>query len=123
MRFRCHGSEAYGLPTVESVHFCTRRDWSAHESVRDRDELLQQYLDDARCLDDEIVENAIAAAISVETSTKTELEALRPPSKLDRALEQVRDEIGRVFPALAPEDVKKVQNRLRNSGKFIKLFR
>lgn len=51
-----------------------------------------------------------------------ELEHLRPKSKLERSLEEIRAELAKVAPQLEPEKVEKLTNRLKNNGKFKKLF-
>lgn len=99
-------------------------DWSdALGGKKKFDELIRQYLDEAQWIDDEIVENATAKGVDVALATPSELEGLRPPSRLDRALDEIRAELVRVMPAVVADDVRRLQNRLRNSRKFLKLFK
>jgi hypothetical protein len=99
-------------------------DWQDQEGGRRRfEELIKEYLNEARWLDDEIVEQAKVQGVDVAQSTPEALETLRPPSKLDRALDEINAELSRVAPALALDDLTKLRNRLRNNGKFSKLLR
>jgi hypothetical protein len=100
------------------------RDWSDIEGGKKKfEELIRQYLDDAQWIDDEILEQAAAQGVEVANAAPAALEALRPPSRLDRALAEIQTELVRVAPGVGADDVRKLQNRLRNSGKFIKLFK
>lgn len=99
-------------------------DWGDVDGGKKRaQDLVAQYLDEARWIDDELVEEAIASGVDLTSTSDEALEAFRPPSRLDRAVEEVSAELARVIPAVNPADVKKVQNRLRSNAKFRKLFR
>jgi hypothetical protein len=99
-------------------------DWGDTEDGKQRfDELIRQYMGETRWLDDEIVNTAQQQGINVTTATHEQLEALRPPSHLDRAIEEVRAELRRVAPESSPDAINKLGNRLRNNGKFTKLLR
>ena len=86
-------------------------------------ELIQDYLGDAKWLDDEIVSEAKRTGVDISQAPPELLQSLRPPSKLDRALGVVQGAISKVAPDLSPTDVKKVENLLRNNGTFTKLLK
>lgn len=85
-------------------------------------EVIRQVVDDVRWIDDEIVDVASAKGIDVSIVSLDELEAFRPPSHLERALLEVHAELSRVAPDLSEDKATKLANRLRNNGKFKKLF-
>lgn len=87
------------------------------------DGLISQYISEARWIDDEVVTQAIAQGVNVAQVSPESLEALRPISRLERALQEVQAELSRIAPELSTEAAPKLLNRLRNSGKFIKLFK
>ena len=85
--------------------------------------LIDKYLNVPRWIDDEIVRLASLREVDLTVASTDTLDALRPPSKTELALGELAVEMGKVSPAFDPETLKKLQNRLRNSGKFKKLFR
>jgi hypothetical protein len=87
------------------------------------DSLISQYISEARWIDDEIVERAKADGIDLALASPVSLEALRPPSKIEKALTELEEELKKIVPDFEPANLVKVKNRLRNSGKFIKLFK
>jgi hypothetical protein len=99
-------------------------DWSDTLNRKGRfEEFVQQYLGEIRWLDDEIIDAAQKQGIDIANEANERLEELRPPSPLDRAIAEVKSELDRIAPDFPDEMVKKLGNRLRNSGKFTKLFR
>jgi hypothetical protein len=99
-------------------------DWNDKEGgKKTSDSLITQYISEARWIDDEIVERAKAGGVDLSLATPESLEAFRPPSKMERALSEVEEELKRIVPDFDPASLTKVKNRLRNSGKFIKLFK
>jgi hypothetical protein len=98
-------------------------DWADKGKERDFEELIAQYLREAQWIDEEILAAAKEKKIDLANATLETLETLRPPSRLERALGEVQVELSKVAPELDPEKIKKLQNRLRNSGKFTKLFK
>ena len=99
-------------------------DWSDKKSSKEAsDSLISQYIGEARWIDDEIVERAKAEGIDLTLAAPESLEALRPPSKIERALIELEDELKKIVPDFDPVNLNKVKNRLRNSGKFLKLFK
>jgi len=100
------------------------QDWQDKEGGKKQfDQLIQGYLADAKWIDDEIVAAARDTGVDISESTPEFLEGLRPPSRLERALEIVRTELGKVAPDLSSTDVQKVENVLRNHGSFTKLLK
>lgn len=99
-------------------------DWGESEERRKRFEgLIRQFMDDARWVDDEIVDSARRRGVDVSAATPEALEELRPPSRKERAIQEIQAELLRVAPAFPQDTVAKVGNRLRNNGKFARLFR
>jgi hypothetical protein len=99
-------------------------DWTDKLGGKERSEaLIDKYLNVPRWIDDEIVRLASVKEVDLTVASTETLEALRPPSKTELALQELAAEIGKVSPAFDPETLVKLQNRLRNSGKFKKLFR
>lgn len=74
-------------------------------------------------IEDVLISEANRLDISLETATLADLERLRPPPVLERALDEIQSQIEKIIPSIGPQDLRKIQNRLRNSGKFAKLFR
>jgi len=107
------------------------RDWDDdHIGRQTADELLGGILkENVEWIDDEIVVEADARAINVAALDQPARELLRPPSALERALQEVEGEVKRIAARLPAEqqwpnaEVTKVVNRLRNNGKFKKLLR
>lgn len=87
------------------------------------DALIRQYIAEARWVEDEIVDRAKKDGIDLAAASPESLEALRPPSKIERALSELEEELKRVAPEFDASTVTKLKNRLRNNGKFIKLFK
>ncbi|GMV22741.1 MAG: hypothetical protein AMXMBFR57_26900 [Acidimicrobiia bacterium] len=85
--------------------------------------LVNQHLGEARWIDDEIVEQAKAQNVDLATATVDALESLRPPSRLERALTEVRTEILKVAPEFELGLLDKTLNRLRNNGRFRALLK
>lgn len=87
------------------------------------EELIKEQIGDVKWIEDEVFERAKVEGIDLALASPEALNALRPPSKLDRALEEIDSELRRVDPGMSDEIVTKIKNRLRNNGKFAKLFR
>ena len=79
-------------------------------------------MSEVRWVDDEIIDEVRAWGMEIEDASDVALEALRPRRPIDRAADVARDELIRVMPGLPEDALVKFQNRLRNSGKFRKLF-
>lgn len=71
---------------------------------------------------DTLIQAAFAKGLDLATLTSEQFDALRPRSAPDRAIDEVRHELAKVAPALDGETVEKFLNRLKNNGKFRKLF-
>lgn len=100
------------------------QDWQEEKAGRKRlDKMIRLYLADAEWLDGEIVSEAERAGISISRETLESLEEHRPPSRLERALDEVQFEIRKVAPGLSEADVKRLVNLLRNNGTFTKLLK
>jgi hypothetical protein len=99
------------------------KDWDDFDDgKRIADALISQYINEVRWIDDEIVDRAHQEGVDISVATDAQLEALRPPSRLERALDEARSELAKVAPNIPEEVLRKFQNRLRNSGRFKKLF-
>lgn len=102
-------------------------DWEDVPGGKDAlDALVEQYVNDVnvRWIDDDIIDQAQQQGIDISQATEAALEGLRPKSRLERATDEVAVELGKITRDVPfPEDaVRKLQNRLRNNGKFKKLF-
>ena len=96
-------------------------DWSDHAGGATRlKELTRQLLGEIRWVDDEVLQAAISRQVDIATTTDQELEALRGPTPLEKAVGEVERELRRVVPDVGDELVQKLGNRLRNNGKFMK---
>jgi hypothetical protein len=73
-------------------------------------------------IEDILIQEAKANDIELDSATADELEQLRPPAPLERALAEIVVELRKVSPEMESGDIEKLQNRLKNSGKFRKLF-
>jgi hypothetical protein len=99
------------------------KDWDDVEGGKKAvDALISQYINEVRWIDDEIVERAREQGVDLEHASDDRLKSLRPPSLMERALEEARAELTRVAPTIPQDVLAKFQNRLRNSGRFKKLF-
>jgi hypothetical protein len=105
------------------------RDWGEIEGgKRQLDSLVSDYLDEQTSdesltwLDDELIREAIERKIDLKEVSFQELEQYRPKSRHEQSLDQIRQELLRVAPEIDAEKVDKLTNRLRNNGKFKKLF-
>jgi hypothetical protein len=105
------------------------RDWNDWEGGQKKMEsLLITYAEEQiaglgpKWIDDELISSALAENINLQEVTPGALEHLRPKSKLERSLDEVRTELIKVARELEPEKVEKLINRLKNNGKFKKLF-
>ena len=106
-------------------------DWSDHEGGEERiTELLKEYIAPKKAqntsygiewIDDQIADQAYSKKVSLD-SPMEELERLRPEPVIERALNVISSEITSVFSDTREEEIKKLKNRLRNNGKFIKLL-
>jgi hypothetical protein len=85
-------------------------------------ELITKCISELTWIDDEIVDEVRAWNCEVGEASMESLEFLRPPSRLERALTEVHAEVNRIDPEFSAENLRKLQNRLRNNGKFKKLF-
>lgn len=99
-------------------------DWADHKGGQKAfDDLVRQFTGEARWIDDEILDKASAAGVDLTTASPEALETFRPPSRIDRALDELERELTQVAPDLDTERLIKLKNRLRNNGKFTKLFK
>lgn len=99
------------------------RDWAeTREDKKSLSNFVTQYVSEGRWIDDEIIETAKGRGIDLRSADPETLEELRPPTRREKALSEVGDELRRVAPELRDEIIEKLQNRLRNSGKFARLF-
>lgn len=69
-----------------------------------------------------LIDAARNRGIALEEVALHDLEGLRPPPPLDRALNEIKTQLVKVLPDLEAAQITKIQNRLRNSGKFKKPF-
>jgi hypothetical protein len=100
------------------------RDWNENpEDKKAVDGLISQFISRGRWIDDEVIAIARAERLDLMTATDQMIERLRPQSREERALTEIRSELKRVAVDLDENVIKKLENRLRNSGKFKKLFR
>jgi len=104
-------------------------DWAdAPKGPETIDANITRWLSEVDWVDDEIVKEIEAYGWEIGEASATTLEYFRPKSRLERALAEIEVELRRVesgYPNDAPypdEKLKKLQNRLRNSGRFKKLF-
>lgn len=105
------------------------RDWNDRAGgKRKLDELVSQYAEEQiaglgpQWIDDELIREAKQKNINLADTAIEELEKLRPKPAHERSLDEIRAELLEVAPNLEPEKVEKLTNRLRNNGKFKKLF-
>lgn len=105
------------------------RDWYEREGGKGQlKKLVDKYIEEQirglgpRWLDDEIVEEASAQAVSLDGVGEEELQRLRPRAKHEQCLEEIRLELARVAPELDEAKITKLTNRLLNNTKFKKLF-
>lgn len=105
------------------------RDWHEREGGRQKlDELVSTYIDEQipglgpKWIDDELIAEAKAKDINLKDATLEELQQLRPKSRHERSLDEIRAELLKVAPKLEPSIVDKLTNRLKNNGKFKNLF-
>jgi hypothetical protein len=105
------------------------RDWHEREGGRLKlDELVSRYVDEQipgfgpKWIDDELIAEAKAKNINLKDATLEELQQLRPKSRHERSLDEIRVELLKVAPELDPKKVDKLTNRLKNNGKFKNLF-
>lgn len=111
----------YGRPAT--------RDWPDADGGQ---ELLNRLIDATlghavaetppRWIDDALVAEARRANIDIASATEEQLEKLRLKPGRERALDEIGLVVQEVIPELSSEQLKKLLNRLRNSGKFTKLF-
>lgn len=105
----------------------------ARPATRDWDEqglgkLVSKYVDEQisdlgpRWIDDELIAAAKAEKIPLKGATTEQLEQLRPKSRLERSLDEIRQELQKIDSTLDPIKLNTLTNRLRNNGKFKKLF-
>lgn len=73
-------------------------------------------------IDDELVQEATKRGLDLATITPEELASLRPPSNLEKALDEVGVAIRRVSSSIGDDEIDKIKNRLRNNGKYVGLF-
>jgi hypothetical protein len=100
------------------------KDWDDVDGGKEAAEaLVNHYVNEVRWIDDEIVDRAREQGVDIGQASPENLEALRPLSPLERALEEARSELVKVAPTVPEDLLTKFQNRLRNSGRFKKLFR
>ena len=100
------------------------QDWQeGKEGRRQFNRMIQSYLADADWLDGEIIAAAERAGVRISRGELESLEEHRPPSRLERALDEVQSEVSKVAPALSETDVKKLLSLLRNNGTFTKLLK
>jgi hypothetical protein len=104
-------------------------DWSDREGGKQQlDQLVSDYLDQQDAgggvtwIDDELIKEARARNIDVKEVSFQELEQYRPKPRHEQSLDQIREELLKVAPELEAEKVAKLTNRLKNNGKFKKLF-
>jgi len=107
-------------------------DWSDHEGGKEKlKELISIYSGETESqsenfgvawIDDELIKEAKRKKLDVENLTPDDLERLRPEPTLEKALSEIESNLCKVFPEVSPETVTKLRNRLRNSGKFTRLF-
>lgn len=98
-------------------------DWADTVEGKKRfNEIVKQYMNEARWFDDKVVEAAMQRGIDVATASQQTLESLREKPPIERALDEVGVQIARVDGRVSSDTIEKVCNRLRNSGKFSKLF-
>ena len=100
------------------------QDWQeGKEGRRQFNRMIQSYLADADWLDGEIIAAAERAGVSISPGALELLEEHRPPSRLERALDEVQSEVSKVAPELSETDVKRLLSLLRNNGTFTKLLK
>lgn len=105
------------------------RDWQERDGGKQKlDELISQYLNEQslglgpQWIDDEVLLEAKARKFEIAGATREELDQLRPKPRHERSLEYIREELERVAPELDSSTIEKLANRLKNNGKFKKLF-
>lgn len=107
-------------------------DWIDQEGGKDRFErlirecLTQQQGDTPQnrmeWIDDQLVEEARKQGADLGAIAVDAFEQFRPKPPLERALDEIAAELTRVIPGVDAAQVTKLQNRLKNSRKFSKLF-
>jgi len=105
------------------------RDWHEREGGKLKlDELVSTYVEEQipglgpKWIDDELIAEAKAKDINLKDATLEELQQLRPKSRHERSLDEIRTEFAKVAPELDSKKVDKLTNRLKNNGKFKNLF-
>ncbi|TEX44782.1 MAG: hypothetical protein CFR70_12735 [Rhodocyclaceae bacterium] len=73
-------------------------------------------------IDDVLIREAKVKKLDIDALTPDELENLRPEPILEKALSEIEASLLKVFPEVAQETIVKFRNRLRNNGKFTRLF-
>lgn len=73
-------------------------------------------------IEDLLIQEARRIGRSLEEASLEELESLRPPPTMDRALDEINAQLSKVLPEVDSEVLVKFRNRLKNSGKFKKLL-
>ncbi len=106
------------------------RDWSEVVGGAEKlKELMTKFVSEQipgrgpKWIDDVLIEEAKKKGINVNETTLDELEQLRPKSRHERSLDEIREELIRVAPDLKLELIDKLTNRLKNNGKYKKLFK
>ncbi|MCG7931485.1 MAG: hypothetical protein N0E44_15720 [Candidatus Thiodiazotropha lotti] len=107
-------------------------DWADHDGGGEVVErLIKAYLNPSSdsgdssvaWLDDVLIEHAKEQGVAVDGTAITELETLRPPPAIEKALQAIENELATVYPEISADKVTKLKNRLKNNGVFRKLMR
>jgi hypothetical protein len=99
------------------------RDWEDTAGGKKRvNDLVGQFVDEVRWLEDSIVDQAAAANVDIAAATDAQLELLRPKPALERAIEEVGADLVSLVPGFDSETLAKLQYRLRNNDKLKKLI-
>jgi hypothetical protein len=105
-------------------------DWHDLEDGRNKlDRMIDQCLDDLppECepswVDDEVIRGAMESGIDLNGKGLADLEEFRPKPPHELAVGRVRAWIAQVAPEIQEDRLQKLENRLKNDGKFTRLFK